>query len=70
MQANSKPTPAPSPHLTTEDLAARWRCTRFTISKKYRLLGLRPITIGKRLLFPVAQVEEAERRSMVGEALS
>lgn len=67
MEATKKPIPVRSPHLTTEDLAARWHCTKFTISKKYRLLGLRPITVGKRLLFPVGQVEEAERRSMVGE---
>ncbi|MCA3562348.1 MAG: hypothetical protein IOC82_15090 [Aestuariivirga sp.] len=63
-----KAAPSPSPHLTVEDLAARWHCTRFTISKKYRALGLRPITVGKRLLFPISQIEEAERRSMIGEA--
>jgi hypothetical protein len=68
MEARKKSAPSPSPHLTTEDLAARWHCTKFTISKKYRLLGLRPITVGKRLLFPLDQVEQAERRSMVGEA--
>jgi hypothetical protein len=67
MEFNKKSLPVPSPHLTTEDLAARWHCTKFTISKKYRILGLRPITVGKRLLFPVGQVEEAERRSMVAE---
>lgn len=68
MEASKKPIPAPSPHLTTDDLAARWHSTKFTISRKYRLLGLRPIRVGKRLLFPVDQVEAAERRSMVGEA--
>jgi hypothetical protein len=52
------------PHLTTEELAARWRCTIFTISAKYRGLGLRPIRVGKRLLFPMEQVEAAEQRSM------
>ena len=57
----------PFPHLTTDELAARWRCTVFTISAKYRGLGLRPIRVGKRLLFPLVQVEEVERRSM-GEA--
>lgn len=67
MEASKKPHPAASPHLTTDDLAARWHCTKFTISKKYRLLGLRPITVGKRLLFSIEQVEEAERRSMVAE---
>lgn len=68
MESKNKPLPTPSPHLTTEDLAARWYVTRFTISKKYRLLGIRPITVGKRLLFPLAEVEAAERRSMIGEA--
>jgi hypothetical protein len=68
MEASTNPKPPPSPHLNTEDLAARWHCTKFTISKKYRLLGLRPITVSKRLLFPLDQVEQAERRSMIGEA--
>ncbi|QIG50387.1 hypothetical protein G5V57_23240 [Nordella sp. HKS 07] len=54
----------PFPHLTTNELAARWRCTVFTISAKYRSLGLRPIRVGKRLLFPIVQIEAAERRSM------
>jgi len=54
----------PPPHLTTNELAARWRCTIFTISNKYRSLGLRPIRIGKRLLFPMDQVERVERESM------
>ena len=66
-RSNDQPAPPIHPHLTTEELAARWRCTIFTISAKYRSLGLRPIRIGKRLLFPLAQVEEAERRSMGGE---
>ncbi len=55
---------SPYPHLTTGELAARWRCTVFTISAKYRSLGLRPIRVGKRLLFPIAQIEEVEARSM------
>jgi hypothetical protein len=66
-RTDNPPAPPVHPHLTTEELAARWRCTIITISAKYRGLGLRPIRIGKRLLFPLAQVEEAERRSMGGE---
>lgn len=57
---------SPFPHLTTGELAARWRCTVFTISNKYRTLGLRPIRVSRRLLFPITQVEEVERNSMLG----
>src|SRR5262245_48891755 len=52
------------PHLTSQELAARWRCTPFTISSNYRKWGLRPARIGKRLLFPIDQVEAVERLSM------
>jgi hypothetical protein len=54
----------PFPHLTTAELAARWRCTVFMISNKYRKLGLKPIRVGKRLLWPIEQVERVERESM------
>lgn len=54
----------PLPHLTADELATRWRLSRFTISKKHAAWGLRPIHIGKRKLFPIDQVEEVERRSM------
>jgi DNA-binding transcriptional regulator YhcF (GntR family) len=57
------------PHMTSEELAARWRISRFTVSKTYRKLGLRPIVLGKRLLFPVEQVIDAERRFMAGASL-
>jgi len=53
---------ASAPHLTMIELAARWRCTVFTLSGKYRSLGLRPFRLGKRLLFPLEQVLEVERR--------
>jgi hypothetical protein len=52
------------PHLTTQELAARWRCTVFTLSNNYQKWGLRPARIGKRLLFPIDQVEAVEERSM------
>lgn len=63
------PTPAnySSPHLTSEELAARWRTSTFTICRNHRKWGLKPIRIGKRNLFPIAQIEEAERRCMIGE---
>lgn len=51
-----------SPHLTTNDLAARFHCTPWTISMNYRKWGLRPLKIGKRLLFPLPQVEAMEAR--------
>jgi len=58
---------SPFPHLTSKELAARWRCTVFTISGKYRKLGLRPIRLGKRLLFPLDRIEAVERRLMGGK---
>ena len=55
------------PHLTTVELAGRWRCTRETISRQYRQWGLRPIRIAGALLFPLDQVEAVERRLMGAE---
>jgi hypothetical protein len=52
------------PNLTTDELAARWHMCRFTISTKYRHIGLTPVRVGRRLLFPIAQIEGIERRSM------
>jgi hypothetical protein len=54
----------PYPHLTTEELAARWRVNRFTVSHNYAKYGLRPLRVGKRLLFPIAQIEEVEQRAI------
>lgn len=54
----------PPPHLTTVELSNRWRITVYTLSKMYRGLGLRPIKIGRRLLFPLDQIEAVERHSM------
>jgi hypothetical protein len=59
-----------SPHLTTVELAARWRCTVFTLSGKYQKLGLRPFRLGKRLLFPMNQVLDVEKRLMAGEVVA
>jgi hypothetical protein len=50
------------PHLTSYELAARWRCRRETVSRRYQALGLRPIRVAKVLLFPRDQVEAVERR--------
>jgi hypothetical protein len=50
------------PHLTTDELAGRWRCRRETISRQYRKWGLRPIRIAGCLLFPTEQIEAVERR--------
>jgi hypothetical protein len=51
------------PHLTREELAERWRLEDpNTLSRVYRKLGLRPIKIGKRLLFLITEIEEVERR--------
>jgi hypothetical protein len=55
------------PHLTCRELAGRWRVTTYTLSANYRKWGLNPIRIGKRLLFPIDQIEAAERRTMNSE---
>jgi hypothetical protein len=62
--AAAKPAHEPHsyPHLTTDELAGRWRCRRETISRQYRKWGLRPIRIAGCLLFPTKQIEDVERR--------
>lgn len=50
-----------SPHLTMRELARRWHQHPVNISKTWKQLGLRPIKIGRRLLFPIEQIEEYER---------
>ena len=56
------------PHLTTVELAGRWRCSRETITRRYRQWGLRPISIAGALLFPIDQIEAVERR-LSGESV-
>lgn len=56
------------PHLTTDELASRWRCRRETISRQYRKWGLRPIRIAGALLYPIDQIEAVERRLMIAES--
>jgi hypothetical protein len=58
---------APPVHLTMTELALRWKRKRKTIERRYTEWGLRPLRFGGRLLFPIAQVLEAERRAMEGE---
>jgi hypothetical protein len=58
------------PHLTTNELARRWRCTKRTVRRRARSWGLRPLLIAGRLLFPTDQVSDAERRAMKGELAS
>jgi len=62
--AAARAPPYPFPHITTEELAARWRVSRFSISSRYLSWGLRPIRIGRRLLWPIDQIEACERRFM------
>jgi hypothetical protein len=64
------PYETPFPHLTTEELAARLRCRRETISRSYRRWGLMPIRIAGSLLWPLTQIEDLERRAMRGELQS
>jgi hypothetical protein len=54
----------PRPHLFGEELCRRWGINASTLSRTYRKLGLRPIKLGKKLLFPLNQVEEAEANHM------
>jgi hypothetical protein len=51
------------PLLTRDELAQRWRVTKQHITRNYKKMGLRPIAVGKRRLFPESQVIEAERRA-------
>ena len=54
------------PHLTTIELANRWRCRRETISRRWRKWGFRPIGVAGCLLFPIEQIEAIERKRMIG----
>ena len=52
-------------HLTRNELAARWGLTPVTITRNYPKLGLKPIRLCGRVLFPLQQVEAVERRMMM-----
>jgi hypothetical protein len=56
------------PHLTREELAARWRVQPLWVTQNYQRIGLRPLKVGKRLLFSLDQVEAHERRAFGGVA--
>ena len=52
-----------SPHLTIPEVAARFRCSRISVVRNWRdRWKLRPLRVGNRLLFPISQIEEFERR--------
>ena len=51
------------PLFTRDELAQRWRVTAQHITRHYKKMGLRPIAVGKRRLFPESQIIEAERRA-------
>ena len=53
------------PHLTRSELADRWNLTSVSITRNYQRLGLKPIRLCGRLLFPLGQVEAVERRQML-----
>ena len=48
--------------LTFDDLAARWHCSRKTIKANWANYGFRPVRIARRVLIPVSQVIELEKR--------
>lgn len=61
-----KPEPVPMgarQFLTRDELAARWRVHRKTVSRRYKRLGLRPIRVVGRMLFALEEIEEAERQN-------
>ena len=51
------------PLFTRDELAARWRVQPQHITRNFRKLGLRPVKVGKRCLFPESQILEAEQRA-------
>jgi len=55
------------PLLTRDELAARWHVQPLHVTRNYRRLGLRPVRVGKRVLFPASQILEAERRASTRE---
>ena len=57
-------------HLTMDELARRWRRKRKTVERHYARWGLRPLRLGGRLLFPIVQVLEVERRAIQGELVT
>jgi hypothetical protein len=48
--------------LTRDELATRWHVTEQHVTRHYAKMGLRPVRIGKRCLFPESQIIAAERR--------
>ncbi len=53
--------------VTRDELAERLHVTPTTITRCYARWGLRPVRIAGRILFPVDQIIELERRAMNGE---
>jgi len=51
-----------SQNLIVPELAARWQCSEDTVLANYKRWGLRPMRFGKRLIFPMPQVEAVERQ--------
>lgn len=48
--------------ITQAELAKRWRCTTFTLSRRWRSVGLKPFRMGRENLFRLEQVQAVERR--------
>ena len=48
--------------LTFDDVAERLRCSRKTVKSNYRLWGLRPVRIARRVLIPSDQLTSLEQR--------
>jgi hypothetical protein len=55
------------PLYTRDEVAARYRVTASWVTRNYRRLGLKPLNISKRRLFPHSQLLELDRRALAGE---
>ena len=63
--ATLEPTsPALEPLYTREELAARWRVQPQHITRHYKKMGLKPVEVSKRKLFPESQILKVESKSI------
>jgi hypothetical protein len=55
------------PLYSRSELATRWHVTPQHVTRNYQKMGLRPLRVGKRRLFPESQIIAAERRALTGD---
>ena len=49
---------------TRDEVAERYHVNPRWVTVNYRKLGLKPMRVGKRILFPASQLIEADRRAL------